>query len=89
VFLFLPLLARVRFDQLVSQASSPGSTMVPATSALLRVLVLQLLDKARRSHSNALNFDEAVGLCAGLHVPPKQSYATDYSYRTIRDHQHK
>jgi len=63
--------------------------MVPATSALLRVLVLKLLDKERRSHSNDLNFDEAVGLCAGLNRPPKKSYATDYSSRTIRDHQHK
>jgi len=89
VFLFLPLLARVRFDPLVSQASYPGSAMVPATSALVSLLVLKLLDTARRSYINDLNFDEAVGLCAGLHMPPKQSYATDDSYRTIRDHQQK
>jgi hypothetical protein len=61
--------------------------MVPATSALLSLLVLKLLDKERRSHINDFNFDEAVGLFAGLNVPPKKSYATDYSYRTIRDHQ--
>jgi hypothetical protein len=73
------LLARVRCEHLVSQASSPGATMVPATRALLSLLSLKLLDQARRSHLNDLNFDEAVGLCAGLHVPPKTSYATDYS----------
>jgi len=84
VFLFLPLLARVRFEHLVSHASYPGSTMVPATSALLSLLVLKLLDKERRSHINDFNFDEAVGLFAGLNVPPKKSYATDYSYRTVR-----
>ena len=89
VFLFLPLLARVRFEHLVSHASYPGSTMVPATSALLSLLVLKLLDKERRSHINDFNFDEAVGLFAGLNVPPKKSYATDYSYRTVRDHQQK
>jgi hypothetical protein len=89
VFLFLPLLARVRFDHLVSQASYPGSAMVPATSALLSLLVLKLLDKERRSHINDFNCDEAVGLFAGLNMPPKKSYATDYSYRTIRDHQQK
>jgi len=89
VFLFLPLLARVHFEHLVSQAGYPGSTMVPATSVLLSLLVLKLLDKERRSHINDFNFDEAVGLFAGLNVPPKKSYATDYSYRTIRDHQHK
>jgi hypothetical protein len=88
VLLFLPLLARVHCEPLVRHASSPGSTMVPATRALLRVLVLKLLDKARRSHSNDLHFDEAVGLCAGLHGPPKPSSATDSSYRTVRDHQH-
>jgi hypothetical protein len=79
VFRCLPLLARVRFEHLVSPASSPGATMVPATRALLSLLILKRLDQARRSHLNDLNFDEAVGLCAGLHVPPKTSYATDYS----------
>jgi hypothetical protein len=89
VFLFLPLLARVHFEHLVSQAGYPGSTLVPATSALLSLLVLKLLDKERRSHINDFNFDEAVGLFAGLNVPPKKSYATDYSYRTVRDQQQK
>src|SRR5947199_3421347 len=30
---------------------------------------------------------EAPGLFAGLNVLPKKSYATDYSYRTLRTHQ--
>ena len=30
IFLFLPLLARLRFDRLVAQAGYPGSQMVPA-----------------------------------------------------------
>ena len=71
VFLFLPLLARVRFEQLVRDASYPGSPMVPATSALLSLLVLKLLDKERRSHINDVNFDEAIGLFVGLNVPPR------------------
>jgi len=87
LFLFLPLLARVQFDQRVSQAGYPGSERIPATSALLSLLTLKLLDKERRSHINDFNFDEAVGLFAGLNIPPKKSYATDYSYRTGRDHQ--
>jgi hypothetical protein len=28
-------------------------------------------------------------LFAGLNRPPKKSYATEYSYRTVRDHQHQ
>ena len=84
VFLFLPLLARLRFDDLVTQAGYPGSGMVPPPAALLSLLALKLLDKERRSHITDFNFDEALGLFAGLNVLPKKSYATDYSYRTTR-----
>src|SRR3954453_24094274 len=87
VFLFLPLLARVRFDRLVEQAGYPGSQMIPATSALLSLLALKLLDKERRSHISDFNCDAALGLFAGLNVLPKTSFATEYSYRTGRDHQ--
>jgi hypothetical protein len=84
VFLFLPLLARLRLDPLVRQAGYPGSRMVPAVSALLSLLALKLLDKERRSHIADFNFDEALGLFAGLNVLPKKSFAPDYSYRTQR-----
>src|SRR5947209_8650530 len=57
LFLFLPLLARLGFDQLVRQAGYPGSQMVPAPSALLSLLVLKLLDKERRSHIDDFNGD--------------------------------
>src|SRR5262245_33444180 len=87
VFLVLPLLARLGFDTLVRQAGYPGSRMIPAAAALLSLLALKLLDKERRSHISDFNFDEALGLFAGLNVPPKKSYATDYSYRTMRTHQ--
>jgi len=89
LFLFLPLLGRVQFDQLVSNAGYPGSEMIPAISALLSLLALKLLDKERRSHINDFNFDQATGLFAGLNIPPKKSYATEYSYGTVRDHQQK
>jgi len=89
VFLFLPLLARLGFNRLVAQAGYPGSQMVPAVSALLSLLVLKLLDKERRSHISDFNFDEALGLFAGLNILPKKSYATDYSYRTERPHQQR
>jgi hypothetical protein len=85
----LPLLARLRFDHLVTQAGYPGSRLVPACSALLSLLALKLLDKERRSHIDDFNCDEAVGLFAGLNVLPKKSYAADYSYRTGRAQQHR
>jgi hypothetical protein len=87
LFLFLPLLARLKFDRLVQQADYPGSQMVPADAALLSLLTLKLLDKERRSHIDDFNFEEALGLFAGLNVLPKKSFATDYSYRTQRQHQ--
>ena len=89
LFLFLPLLARLGLDQLVRQAGYPGSQMVPAPAALLSLLALKLLDKERRSPIDDFNGDEALGLFAGLNVPPKKSYATDYSYRTTRPQQQR
>ena len=87
LFLFLPLLAHMRFDQIVSGAGYPGTEMVPATSAFLSLLALKLLDKERLSHIDDFNCDEALGLFAGLNILPKKSFATDYSYRTSREQQ--
>jgi hypothetical protein len=87
IFLFLPLLARLGFEDLVRQAGYPGSRQVPAPSALLSLLALKLLDKERRSHVDDFNFDEALGLFAGLNILPKKSFVTDYSYRTQRGQQ--
>jgi len=87
LFLFLPLLTGVCFDQLVRQAGYPGSAMIPAPSALLSLLALKLLDKERRSHIDDFSFEPALGLFAGLNVLPKKSYATAYSYQSCRDNQ--
>jgi hypothetical protein len=86
-FLFLPLLARLRLDELVERAGYPASVMIPAPTALLSLLALKLLDKERRSHGNDFNFDEALGLFAGLNVLPKKSFLTEYSYRCDRPQQ--
>jgi len=74
---------------LVGKADYPGSQMVPAANALLSLLTLKLLDKERLSHIDDFNCDAALGLFAGLNILPKKSFATDYSYRTSRDHQQK
>jgi hypothetical protein len=81
------LLTALGFDHLVAEANYPGSEMVPAQSALLSLLALKLLDKERRSHISDFDFDEALGLFAGLNILPKKSFATDYSYRTGREQQ--
>ena len=87
IFLFLPFLAQLRFDRLVTKADYPGSQMVPAVNALMSLLTLKLLDKERLSHVDDFNCDEALGLFAGLNILPKKSFATNYSYRTTRTHQ--
>lgn len=87
IFLFLPLLAQLRFDRLVTKAGYPGSQMVPAANALLSLLTLKLIDKERLSHIDDFNCDEALGLFAGLNILPKKSFATGDSYRTTRDQQ--
>jgi hypothetical protein len=89
LFLFVPLLARLGFDELVRDAGYAGSRMVPADAALLSLLTLKLLDKERRSHIDDFNFEEASGLFAGLNVLPKKSFATDYSYRAGPDQQRR
>jgi hypothetical protein len=83
----MPLLARLGFDRLIAAAGYPGSEMVPALSAMLSLLALKRLDKERQSHIDDFNCDEAVGLFAGLNILPKNSFATDDSYRTDRAHQ--
>jgi hypothetical protein len=89
LFLFLPLLARLGFAKLVERAGYPGSKRVPPDAALLSLLALKLLDKERHSHIDDFNFEEALGLFAGLNVLPKKSYASDYSYRAQRINQQR
>jgi len=81
IFLFAPFLAQMRLDEIASEAGMAGTKMIPATSYLLSLLALKLLDKERKSHITDWNFDEALGLFAGLNVMPKDSAAADYSYR--------
>ena len=89
LFLFLPLLARLGFDELAREAGYAGSQMIPADAALLSLLTLKLLDKERRSHIDDFNFEEAMGLFAGLNILPKKSFATEYSYRAAPDQQRR
>lgn len=81
VFLFVPFLVKMQLDAMVKETGMAGSKMIPAASYLLSLLSLKLLDKERKSHITDWNFDEALGLFAGLNVLPKDSAATDYSYR--------
>lgn len=81
LFLFLPALAQVGFDELMRGAGLPGSRMVPAGAAMRSLLALKLTGAARTSHGMAAVFDQGLALFAGLNVTPKRSFLTEYSCR--------
>ena len=81
LFLFLPALAAVGFDELMQGVGLPGSRMVPAGAAMRSLLALKLFGAARTSHGMAAVFDEGLALFAGLNVVPKRSFLTEYSCR--------
>ena len=81
LFLFLPYLAEVGFDQLMRDAKLPSSRMVPAGCAMRSLLALKLHGSARHGHLMSQVFDEGLGLFAGLNTIPKRTFLTEYSCR--------
>jgi hypothetical protein len=81
IFLFVPFLVQVDFDQVMSAAGLPGSRMVPAPAAVRSLLALKLFGAARTSHAMPAVFDQGLAMFAGLNVIPKRSFLTEYSCR--------
>ena len=81
LFLFLPYLAKVGFDRIMTRAGLPGTKMVPAGCAMRSLLGLKLFGNARHSHVMSYVLDEGLALFAGLNVVPKRSFLTEYSCR--------
>jgi hypothetical protein len=81
LFLFLPTLAAIPFDQLLAEVGFPGSQMVPPGHAMRALLALKLFGNARHSHVMSHVFDEGLALFAGLNVSPKRAFLTEYSTR--------
>ena len=81
LFLFVPYLAGLPFDRMVSQAGFPGTKMVPAAHALRALLGLKLFGSARHSHVMSDVLDEGLALFAGLNEIPKRAFVTEYSSR--------
>ena len=63
--------------------------MVPSDAASLSLLVLKLLRKERSEPYRRLQFGRGARTIRGLERAPEKSFATDYSYRTQRQHQEK
>jgi len=81
LFLFLPYLARIPLERLLRESHFPGSQMLPACRAVLSLLALKLVGKARKSHVMSAVLDPGLALFAGLNVIPKRSFLTEYSCR--------
>lgn len=81
LFLFVPYLAQVPFEELLERAGFPGSAMVPAAQAMRSLLALKLFGNARHSHVMSHVFDEGLAAFAGLNVMPKRAFLTEYSCR--------
>jgi len=81
LFLFLPWLAAMPFDRIMTQAGLPGSKMIPAGCAMRSLLGLKLFGTARHGHVMSAVLDEGLALFAGLNVVPKRSFLTEYSCR--------
>ena len=81
LWLFVPFLAQIPFEEMLRTAHFPGSRMIPAAQALRALLGLKLYGTRRHSHVMAEVLDEGLALFAGLNVMPKRSSLTEYSCR--------
>ena len=85
LFLFLPALASLPFNRIMSQVGLPGTKMVPAGCAIRSLLALKLFGTARHTHVMSAVMDEDLALFAGLNAIPKRSFLTEYSCRIDPD----
>ncbi len=81
LFLFLPALVELGFDQVIRKCGLPGTKMIPAEHAMRSLLALKLFGNQRHTHVMSAVLDEGLALFAGLNVIPKRSYLTEYSSR--------
>jgi len=81
LFLFVPMLVALGFDELMGHIGLPGTKMIPAACAMRSLLGLKLFGDARHSHVMSSVFDEGLALFASLNAIPKRSLLTEYSCR--------
>ena len=81
IFLFLPIMLKLRLPELFTNNDFYGSKVIPAISYLMSYVGLKLLGKERLCHINDFGFDYGLGVFAGLNVMPKAAAISSYSYR--------
>ena len=81
LFLFVPFLATIPLQRILTKAGWPGSEMVPAAHAVRSLLALKLSGTHRHSHLMPHVLDPGLALFAGLNRIPKRAFLTEYSCR--------
>ena len=81
LYLFVPYLAEIPLEKLLTEAGFPGTGMIPAAAAVRSLLGLKLFGSARHSHVMSYVLDEGLALFAGLNAIPKRAFLTEYSCR--------
>jgi len=81
IFLLAPLIEHSGLPKIISGSSLPSSGNLSAMNYVLSILALKLIGKKRLSQVNDYNFDQGLGLFAGLNVLPKSTAISTYSYR--------
>jgi hypothetical protein len=83
LFLFVPYLSEVAWNEIFARNGFPGSKMISAAHAIRALLGLKLYGSARHSHVMSEVFDPGLALFAGLNCIPKRSFLTEYSSRIV------
>jgi hypothetical protein len=78
LFLFLPYLAAIPFDDIITNAGLPGSAMIPAPHAMRSLLALKLFATERKSHVMSMVFDEDTQIGAGYQSAKSRHIFRDF-----------
>ncbi len=79
LFIFVPLMREINMTQIATDASLPGTKMIPAEQALRSALALKLVGIERKRHVMRYVHDQGLAIFAGLNTIPKRSYMAGYS----------
>ncbi len=80
IFLLVPYLLDLEFNDLIKHSNLPGTSEITNINYALSILALKFIGKERLSHITDYNFDNGIGLFAGLNVLPKTTCTTTYTY---------
>jgi len=87
LLLCVPDLVALDLPAIVAAAGYPGTTVIPALSSILSLLVLKLANVRRVSHVEDLATDHGAALFAGLSSLPKTTALASYSYKLSHEQQ--